>query len=202
MKKFLFGIILTITVLLVYKQCTAKPVIVIKESSQLIQEQLKNVSKLVVTEGHFSEVYNYENSKEIFGDYLTAEKKALVVVNAAVTISYDLKGIKYNIDEASKTLEIIEIPKQEINLSPDLEYYDIQSDFLNPFEAEDYNQIKETVKASILKKIEKSSLKTNAENRLISELSNFFILTKSLGWKLVYKSTKIDSQEDFNTLLF
>lgn len=203
MRKILFGVIVTLVILFTFKYCgdEKEERITLKENSALIQEQLKNVSKLVVTEGTFSEVFNYENSKEIFGDYLTADKKALVVVNAKVTLAYDLKGIKYNIDEESKTLEIISIPEQEINISPDLEYYDIQSDFLNPFEAKDYNQIKETVKASLLKKVENSTLKTNAENRLLSELSKFFILTESLGWKLVYKSSEVATKDDFEKLL-
>lgn len=202
MRKFLFGVLLAVTLILLYKQCNNKPnTTIIKESSALIQEQLKNVSKLVVTEGQFSEVFNYKNSKEVFGEYLTADKKALVVVNAKVTIAYDLKAITYIINEETKTLEITSIPEQEINISPDLEYYDIQSDFLNPFEAEDYNQIKETVNASLLKKIEKSTLKTNAENRLISELSKFFILTNSLGWTLTYKNNILKTENDFEKLM-
>lgn len=202
MRNFFIGILLVITLIVVYKQCNNKPnTTIIKESSALIQEQLKNVSKLVVTEGQFSEVFNYKNSKEVFGEYLTADKKALVVVNAKVTIAYDLKAITYIINEETKTLEITSIPEQEINISPDLEYYDIQSDFLNPFEAEDYNQIKETVNTSLLKKIEKSTLKTNAENRLISELSKFFILTNSLGWTLTYKNNILKTENDFEKLM-
>ena len=201
MRNFLLGILLTAVIVLIYKQCTTVSVRDEINGSELIVKQLKNVSKLVVTEGHFSEVYNYENSKEIFGDFITAEKNALVVVNAKVTISYDLKQVKYKLDSTKQVLELTSIPDYEISINPDLEYYDIQSDFLNPFEAEDYNKIKETVKRSLLEKVEKSSLKTNAQNRLISELSNFFILSKSLGWKLVYKGKQVNNQNDFENLL-
>lgn len=201
MKKFLFGILLTVTVLLIYRQCTYQPRVVVTNASSVIKEQLKNVSKLVVTEGHFSEVFNYENSKEIFGAYLTAEKKALVVVNADVTIAYDLEKLIYKLDEENKTLQILSIPKHEISISPDLEYYDIQDDFLNAFEAEDYNSIKKSVNKSLLENIEKSNLVTNAQNRLISELSKFFILTNSLGWKLEYKGEQMKTEDDFEKLL-
>lgn len=201
MKKFLFGILLTVTVLLIYRQCTYQPRVVVTNASSVIKEQLKNVSKLVVTEGHFSEVFNYKNSKEIFGAYLTAEKKALVVVNADVTIAYDLEKLIYKLDEENKTLQILSIPKHEISISPDLEYYDIQDDFLNAFEAEDYNSIKKSVNKSLLENIEKSNLVTNAQNRLISELSNFFILTNSLGWKLEYKGEQMKTEDDFEKLL-
>lgn len=193
MRKILFGVILTIIILFTFKFCgdKKKDKIVVKEHSALIQEQLKNVGKLVVTEGHFSEVFNYENSKEIFGEFLTFDKKALVVVNADVTVSYDLSKIEYQIDEENKVLRITSIPEEEIKISPDFEYYDIQADFLNPFVAEDYNAIKETVKISLSKKLENSELKTNAKNRLISELSKFYILTSSLGWTLQYNETPI-----------
>ncbi|SHH01842.1 DUF4230 domain-containing protein [Winogradskyella jejuensis] len=201
MKKFLFGIILTITVLMVYKQCTYQPRVVVNNTSDVIQEQLKNVSKLVVTEGNFSEVFNYENSKEIFGEFLTAEKKALVVVNAKVNVSYDLKKLEYKLDEATKTLQILSIPDYEIFINPDLQYYDIQADFLNPFEAEDYNDIKKTINDDLMKKIEESSLVTNAQNRLLSELSKFYILANSLGWKLEYKGERLNAQDDFEKLL-
>lgn len=204
MRKILFGVIITLVILFTFKYCddTKEDKMELQESSVLIQQQVKNVGKLIVTEGHFSEVFNYKNSKEIFGDYFTSEKKALVVVNAEVTIGYDLSKIEYKIDETSKTLQITKIPKEEIKINPDIEYYDVQSDFLNPFEAEDYNNIKETVKKSLMTKVENSSLKTNAENRLISELSKFYILTNSLGWTLEYKSNPINSLEDLNNQTF
>ncbi|WP_299889475.1 DUF4230 domain-containing protein [uncultured Lacinutrix sp.] len=198
MRKILFGVIITLVILFAYKYCgdKRKDEIVLKESSVLIQESLKNVGKLVVTEGHFSEVFNYKNSKAIFSDYFSAEKKALVVVNADVTIAYDLSKIEYKIDEEKRVLTIFSIPKEEIKINPDFEYYDIQADFLNPFEAKDYNAIKETVNKSLMAKIEASQLKSNAKNRLISELSKFYILTNSLGWTLEYQSQAISNFDD------
>jgi hypothetical protein len=202
MRKILFGVVITLVLLFTFKYCGDKreDKIVLQESSALIQEQIKNVGKLIVTEGHFSEVFNYKNSKDIFGDYFTSEKKALVVVNADVTIAYDLSKIEFEIDEASKTLTIIRIPDEEIKISPDLEYYDIQADFLNPFEAKDYNDIKNIVKESLTKKLEKSDLKNNAKNRLISELAKFYILTNSLGWTLQYNNVPITKTETLQNL--
>lgn len=204
MRKILFGVVITLVILFSFKYCedSKEDKVELQESSTLIQQQIKNVGKLIVTEGHFSEVFNYKSSKEIFGEYFTSEKKALVVVNADVSIGYDLSKIKYEIDEANKTLRILSIPEEEININPDFEYYDVQSDFLNPFEAQDYNKIKESVKKSLMQKVENSSLKTNAKNRLISELSKFLILTNSLGWTLEYNSNPISTQEELNNQTF
>jgi hypothetical protein len=197
MRKILFGVIITLIVLFTFKFCGDKreDKIVLQENSALIQQQINNVGKLIVTEGHFTEVFNYKSSKDIFGDLLSVEKKALVVVNAEVTIAYDLSKIEFEIDEVNKTLIILSIPEEEIKINPDLEYYDVQADYLNPFEAKDYNDIKNTVKASLSRKIEASDLEANAKNRLISELSKFYILTNSLGWTLKYNETPIINYE-------
>ena len=204
MRKILFGVIITLIILFSFKYCEDKKSdkIEVQESSVLIQQQIKNVGKLVVTEGHFSEVFNYKNSKEILGDYFTSEKKALVVVNAEVILAYDLSKIEYSIDEDAKTLHITNIPEEEIKINPDIEYYDVQSDFLNPFEAQDYNKIKESVRESLMRKVKNSSLKANAKNRLLSELSKFYILTNSLGWTLEYNSNPIKNLEDLNHQTF
>ncbi|KJD32605.1 hypothetical protein PK35_10425 [Tamlana nanhaiensis] len=202
MRNTLFGVIITLVVLFTFKYCGDKreDKIVLQESSALIQEQINYVGKLVVTEGHFSEVFNYKNSKDIFGDLVSVEKKALVVVNADVTVAYDLSKIEFEVDEAAKTLTILNIPEEEIKINPDFEYYDIQADFLNPFEAKDYNEIKKIVKKSLSKKIEASDLKKNAKNRLISELSKFYILTNSLGWTLKYNEIPILKNEELQQI--
>ncbi|MFD0989058.1 DUF4230 domain-containing protein [Mariniflexile jejuense] len=202
MRKIIIGVIAAVVLLFTFKYCDSKKddKIVLQESSDLIQEQIKNVGKLVVTEGHFSEVFNYKNSKEILGSFFTSDKKALVVVNADVTVAYDLSKIEFEIDQTNKTLTIVSIPKEEIKISPDLKYYDIQADYFNPFEADDYNNIKETIKKSLTKKLEKSDIKANAKNRLISELSKFYILTNSLGWTLKYNDNTIKSTNQLETL--
>lgn len=202
MRKILFGVVITLVVLFTFKYCGDKTEdkIVLQENTALIQEQIKNVGKLVVTEGHFSEVFTYKNSKLVFGDLLEAEKRAIVIVNADVTIGYDLSKIEYDVDELTKTLRIKSIPKEEIKISPDFEYYDVQADYLNQFGAKDYNDIKKTVNKSLMKKIEASDLKSNAQNRLISELSKFLILTNSLGWTLEYNENPVLDLNQLNNL--
>lgn len=198
MRKIVFGVVITLIVLFTFKYCEdeKESKITLQENSALIQKQIKNVGKLIVTEGHFSEVLTYKNSKALFGDLLEAKKEAIVIVNADVTIGFDLSKIEYEMDELNKTLRIVSIPKEDIKINPDFEYYNIQADFFNQFEAKDYNDIKAIVNKSLMKKIEASDLKSNAKNRLISELSKFYILTNSLGWTLEYNQKAINSSED------
>ena len=165
-------------------------------STNLIQQQILNVGKIVVTEGHFSEVLTYKDQDKYLGGMLSFDKKALLVVNADVTLGYDLHQIKYDIDQKNKTLTIINIPTLEVKIAPDIKFYDVDQSKLNPFTGDDYNKISVQAKASIAKKIEKSTLKSNAQNRLISELSKMLILTNSMGWTLKHKETIITKEAD------
>jgi hypothetical protein len=195
MKRIIAGILIVLALVLVYRSCqwTGKADSEITAESALIASQIEQVSKLVVTEGHFAEVFSYADSRELFGPFFTAEKRALVVVNARVTVSYDLGELSYRLDSLNRTLYIEKIPEPEIRIDPDIEYYDVSADYFNPFEAEDYNKVKSKVIASIEKKIEDSTLKSNARNRLLSELAEFYVLTRSLGWTLVYQDRKLEA---------
>jgi len=199
LRRILIGIAVIGGIFLLFKYCDFKKNDDkdITYNTNLIQQQILNVGKLVVTEGHFSEVITYKNQQKYLLDMLSFEKKALVVVNADVTVAYDLHKMKYDIDEVNKTITIVSIPKEEIKISPDIQFYDVEQSKLNPFTGDDYNKINKSVKANLAKKIEKSTLKTNAQNRLISELSKILILTNTMGWKLQYEGKVIESEKDF-----
>ena len=78
----------------------------LEENTALIQEQIRNVGKLVVTEGTFSQVFTYKNSKSFYFDVLSARKKALIVVNAEVSVAYDLSKLDIEVDEEGKRVII------------------------------------------------------------------------------------------------
>jgi hypothetical protein len=168
----------------------------IEYDTNLIQQQIKNVGKLVVTEGHFAEVLTYKDKKETYIPGLSFNKKALVVINADVTVGFDLSQVKYDIDAENKVLTITNIPKEEIKISPDIKYYDTESSTFNEFTGDDYNKINKSVKENLAKKIEKSTLKSNAKNRLLSELSKMLVLTNSMGWTLKYDGNVIKKDSD------
>lgn len=170
-------------------------------SSELILDQLQNVGKLVVTEGHFSEVITYQDAKKIYLDLFTAEKKAIVVVNASATISYDLSKIKHQIDQENKTVIITEVPEPEININPDIKYHNMEEDYFNQFTPEDHNLIRKKVTEQLNKKIKASTLTSNAQNRLISDLQKIYILTNSLGWELIYKEKTIKTPKVLENLI-
>lgn len=198
MRKIFLGIVIALVVVFALRYCENKKDdrVQLEANTALIQEELKNVGKLIVTEGSYSQVFNYSASRELMYGLFDARKRALVVVNAKATIAYDLAKIETEIDEVEKTVTITKIPEPELSIYPDIEYYDVQQDYLNKFQASDYNIIKRRVTRKLREKIADSDLRSNAENRLISELSKIYILTNSMGWKLKYNQTTMEKETD------
>ena len=195
--KLLYLIIFVVIGIVLYKYFTSeKPTTTTEYNTELIQEKIKSVGKLVVTEGHFSQVMTYKDQQKYLMDLISFEKKALIIINADVTVAYDLRQVQYDIDEKDKTITIVSIPKEEIKISPDIQFYDVEQSTMNPFTGDDYNKINKKVKADLAKKIEKSSLKSNAKNRLVSELAKVLILTNSMGWTLQYNGEVVKTDKD------
>jgi len=168
----------------------------VEPDSEIIQQQLKNVSKLVVNEAKLSQIYNYKDQKSYFMNLFKFDKSAMILVSADVLVMYDLSKLEYQIDKKNKTVQITSIPKEEIKISPEIKVYNIEDSTFNSFKSEDYNQLSEKVKAEFRAKLLNSNIQKNAENRLISELSKFLVVTKSLGWTLKYQDQVINNQSD------
>lgn len=201
LRRIILFAVAIIAILLAFRFCEFRKddTSTLESDTNLIQQQIVNVGKLVVTEGHYSEVLTYKDQQRYLMNMLTFQKKALLVVNADVTVAYDLRQMQYDIDEKDKVITILSIPKEEIKISPEIKFYDIDQSSMNPFTGEDYNKISRQVKANLAKKIETSSLKSNAKNRLVSELSKILILTSSMGWTLRYDGQTINSEEMLKT---
>lgn len=202
MKNFFIGAILVLLIVFSVRYCENRgnSEDELAENTALLQEQIRNVGKLVVTEGTFSQVYSYENSKKFYLDIFSARKKALIIVNATATVAYDLSKLKTEIDEENKTVRITYIPKEELKINPDIKYYDVTQDYLNQFEADDHNKIRKRIEGSIRKKVMVSPLISNAKNRLISELQKIYILTNSMGWTLQYNDQDFQNTEELETI--
>ncbi|MEO9954934.1 DUF4230 domain-containing protein [Nonlabens sp.] len=168
----------------------------------LIQKEIKNTSKLVVTEMKYAKVYTYESTKSYSWDFFKSQKSAIIISNAEAQISYDLKQLKHELDPESKTIFITYIPQPEIKVNPHLDYFKMDDGILNKFEAKDINKINRQIEAKLKDDIKKDEVIKNAQNRLLTELSNIYLLSSSMGWKLVYNDTEINSTKEMNSILF
>ena len=156
-----------------------------KEEIQVVVSSIKNLSKLVVSKGTFSEVYNYTDSKKYFYDYLSFDKKAIITVNAQVEVGYDLSKLEIQIDSLSKKIIINKIPNEEVVIIPDIKYFDLQQSQFNVFSKEDLNKINQKSIDKIKQTIEVTDLKKKSKTRLFEELSKIYQLSVIYNWQVV-----------------
>ena len=166
-----------------------------KEQIHVIVNSVKNLQKLVVSKGNYSEVYNYSDSKKYFYDYLSFDKKAIVTVNADVEVGYDLSKLEIQIDSIEKQIIINKIPKEEVVISPNIKYFDLQQSQFNTFSKDELNKINQKSIDKIKSTIEVSNLKEKAKNRLFSELSKIYQLSTIYNWKVVNNTGYIFNQD-------
>ncbi|WP_298882167.1 DUF4230 domain-containing protein [uncultured Polaribacter sp.] len=167
-----------------------------KEEIKVVVNSVKNLSKLVVSKGTFSEVYNYSDSKKYFYDYLSFDKKAIITINANVEVGYDLSKLEIQIDSIGKRIVINKIPNQEITISPDIKYFDLQQSQFNSFSKEELNKINQKSIEKIKETIEISTLKEKAKTRLFEELSKIYQLSTIYNWQVV-NNTNYSFHKDF-----
>lgn len=167
-----------------------------KQEIQVVVNTIKNLSKLVVSSANFSEVYNYSDSKKYFYNYLSFDKKAIITVNAKVEVGYDLSKLEIQIDSVAKKIIINKIPKEEILISPEIKYFDLQQSSFNSFSKEELNTINKKSIDKIRETIEVTELKKNAKTRLFEELSKIYQLSVIYKWQVV-DNTNTNFLKDF-----
>ncbi len=155
------------------------------EEIEVVVNSIKNMSKLVVSSGNFSEVYNFSDSKKYFYDYVSFDKQAIVTVNAKVEVGYDLSKLDIQIDSIEKKIYINKIPEEEITISPDVKYFDLKQSQFNSFSKEDLNKINQKSIEKIKQTTEISSLKKEAKIRFFEEISKIYQLSAIYGWQVV-----------------
>ena len=156
-----------------------------QEEIKVVVNSIKNMSKLVVSDASFSEVYNFKDSKKYFYDYVSFEKEAIVTVNANVEVGYDLSKLDIQIDSISKKIFINKIPKEEITISPDVKFFDLKQSQFNSFGKEELNKINEKSIEKIKETVALTNLKKEAKTRFFEEISKIYQLSAIYGWKVV-----------------
>lgn len=193
-KGFFIGLlvmaIIAISIYLIYSQFRSKESSVDIEATT-IQKSVEKISKLMVIEGYFSEVYSYQEKTKVFFNLIPQEKKALIILNAKAQVGYDLKQIKININKSTKEVIIESIPKEEITISPDLKFYDIQTSTFTTFDKDDLNKVQKDARDKILEQIEKSDIKQQARQQLLQNLESITAISQAMGWKMVDKTQSI-----------
>ena len=71
----------------------------VKESSHTVVESIRKVFKIVLAEGYFNELYNFEDTRKFFG-LIPSTKRALVIIQAKVLVGYNFEKCVWEVDEA------------------------------------------------------------------------------------------------------
>lgn len=156
-----------------------------KVELEVVVNAIQNMSKLVVSSASFSEVYNYEDSKKYFYDVLSFNKKAIVTVNAKVEVGYDLSKLDIQIDSVAQKIIINKVPQEEISISPEVKYFDLQQSQFNTFSKEELNAINRKSIEKIKNTVELTNLKKEAKNRFFEEISKIYQLSAIYGWQVI-----------------
>ncbi len=154
----LLGLILGgVIAFLASKKLTAQPP-VITESSHTIAESMRKVFKIVSAEGQFQEIYNYEETTKLL-NFIPSKKKALVIVQAKILVGYDFEKLKWEVDEGTRKVRLVDFPAPEIlSTETDYKYYNMEEQFFNLFSKEDLAKIQQNSKQQVIEAAKKSHL--------------------------------------------
>lgn len=156
-----------------------------EESASIILNKIEEVSKLILIEGTFAEVYTYKQSENLVFNLIPVEKKVLVLINATASVGYDLKKVDFVVDQEKKLVVIRNIPEEEIIIEPKIQYYDIQQSVFYPLEANDLTAINSRAVELIRNQVKVSSLPTLAKERLKEVLEQIIFTGENEGWKVI-----------------
>jgi hypothetical protein len=192
LKGFLLGILVMVLLAIIYRVFFTSKSAEVDIEATTIMKSVESISKLMVLEGQFTETYTYQERSKVFFDLIPQEKKAIVILNAKVLIGYDLKKMVIFIDKENKKLLIEKLPKEEVNIIPDLKFYDVQTSTFTNFTKDDINKVQEDAKDKIEQQIDQSNLRVQARQRLLENLSSVINLTQAIGWTVEDKTNELD----------
>lgn len=173
--------------MLLLRRKPAPAVTDVRHESTLLLERIEKVFKVVMAEGYFSEIYNYQDQKTflyVFND----PKKAMIIAKSKVLVGFDFQKVRFRLPEAAegrpgnKTLVVEAFPEPEIlSIDTDYKFYDIQSGILNYFNSETYTSILEDAKQAMQTRAMESDLPRIANNQIQYMM---YQLAGSMGWAL------------------
>jgi hypothetical protein len=147
-----------------------------------ILEKVQKVFKVVLAEGHFSEIIDYKHDQKYFFDIFNSSKKALIIVKAKVLVGYDIQKLKFEMDEVTKEFKIHEFPQAEIlAIDPEYQFYDSESGFFNKFNNKDYTELLGSARMQLTEKAMAGELPKIAQKQIVLLLDQ---IIQNSDWKI------------------
>ena len=178
------GIIIGVLVTLLLKKKQKQ--VTINEESTILLEKIRTVCKVITVEGHFSEIYDHNEEKNVYFGLVPQNKRALLIVKAKALIGFDLGQAQIKADLESKTIIINSFPTPEIiALETDIKYYDMKQSRLNKFSSDDLTVLNKKAKEKIESQIQESELFSIAEQKGIEMLNIIKMLSENSNWEMI-----------------
>ena len=159
---------------------------VVKESSHTVIESMRKVFKVVLAEGFFNELYNFEETKKLFR-LIPSTKRALVIIQAKVLVGFDFEKCTWEVDEAHQKIKLISFPEPEIvSIETDYKYYNFDEGIFNLLSREDLTRIQVNGKKQVEHAAIKSDLPRMATEQMRTLLTE---VVQSKNWQIenIYK---------------
>ncbi len=152
-----------------------------KESSHTIVESMRKVFKIVFAEGQFNELYNYEETKKLFG-FIPSTKRALVIIEAKVLVGYNFEKCVWEADEVNQKIKLVSFPEPEIlSIEPNYKYYNFDENIFNLLGREDLTRIQINGK----KQVELTAIKSQLPKIAAEQMRTLLLeVVQSKNWQL------------------
>lgn len=189
-----FGLLIgAVIMFLVWKLNSSRKQAVVKESSHTVVESIRKVFKVVLAEGFFNELYNFEETKKLFR-IIPSTKRALVIIQAKVLVGFDFEKCVWEIDEDHQKVKLVSFPEPQIvSIETDYKYYNFDEGIFNLLSREDLTRIQANGK----KQVEEAALKSDLPKMAAEQMRTMLTeVVQSKHWQIenIYKITGGDNR--------
>ena len=170
-----------------------------RTEATVLLEQIRKVTKLVTVEGDVSEIYHSTKTRNVtlylpLPAHLRFDKEATVQVQGKVLVGYDLEQLKIDVDDASQTVTLSNLPEPDIlAIDHELTYRNLEESWFNSFTAEDYSALNKEAKDRLRDEALKSKLMEEARLEGNGIIETIRFLVEAAGYSFVLEGE--DTQE-------
>lgn len=178
----LLGLLLGAFIMFLFWKLRSKgQTVQVQETSHTVVEGIRKVFKIVLVEGYFNELYNYEETKKLFG-FIPSTKRALVIIQAKVLVGFDFEKCVWEADEKDRKIKLISFPEPEIlSIEPDYKYYNFDEGMFNLLNRDDLTRIQANGK----KQVELAALKSDLPRMAAEQMRTLLTeVVQSKQWQI------------------
>lgn len=186
---FGLGILVTVGVFFTFNKCSKFGSKKEQNDYYILTNQITKMNKMVVMEQDFTSILKNDVSVEFLGKKIS-NNQIMTFTKTNAQVSYDLNKMKIEVDSVNKKLIIIELPKPEIRVTPNVEIKSIDDSFFNRIDEGQIKKVTQQSKEHALKQIDEKMLKEEGRKQLEENLNQIFVLAKALNYTIEDKTNK------------